>query len=339
MPTQEAAEPQRAWPPHAASLGHGSNQKHPQQDERSRAPGPESSRSHAARFVVPAHFHGWSHPAAPRRTLLARGGSATRPLHAGTTTSHCACSHLISTQCRFPEVKSFIDTVPSFEPHYIYFFLLFFSPPFFFFFLQKKIIIIVVVPSCTHPATSFGVKLSSLTWPPSTTCSSSLVGGLQGKRSTDGTRRAGRRGAGGALRAGGSCHPGFPEPSTLFLRLQTRGCSQKLYQGWGDANAPAGTVPAGAPQHHRARERRGLVGTSFSRLFQSFFSAKPPSEPPSLNAVIKSFFSSVPCRVISAGEQSHLLRLGTACANEPRSAWDISLGLAQKRAKISETPS
>lgn len=156
--------------------------------------------------------------------------------------------------------------------------------------MKKKNKIIVVVPSCTHPATSFGVQLSSLTQPSSTTCSSSLVGGLRGKRSADGTGRAGRGGAGGALGAGGSCQPGFPEPSTLFLMLQTWGCSQRLYQGWGDAAAPAGTVPAGAPQHHRAQERRGLVGTGFSRLFQSFFSAKPPSEPPSLNAVLKSFF-------------------------------------------------
>lgn len=88
-----------------------------------------------------------------------RGAScALRPRRTGTTGPLSLCLLLLTTQCRFSEIKWFIDTLLSFELHYIcflFFFFLFFLP-----FLQKTV---VVINSCTYSATYFGVKLRSLT--------------------------------------------------------------------------------------------------------------------------------------------------------------------------------
>lgn len=168
--------------------------------------------------------------------------------------------------------------------------------------------------------------------------SSSLAAGSWGERSVDCTRRAGRRAAGSALRAGGSCYRGFSGATDPFPKAADQGMLPEAVPGLG---AQAGGRSWWSPTASPSPRAHGAGGKG---LFQSFFSAKPPLEPPSLNAVLKSFFSSVPCRVISARDQSHLLRPGAASTNEPRGAGTRCLGRlprfgTEKRAKISETPS
>lgn len=128
--------------PHAASLGHGGNRKHPQEEkeESSAGAGVQPLPRSAARgpSPLPRAVTSRSTPRLPRGVgpSWRGGGSAPWPPHAGTTASHRACLRLLPTQCRFSEVEPFIDTLPPFELHYIYF--LFFFLPLFFFFFNKK---------------------------------------------------------------------------------------------------------------------------------------------------------------------------------------------------------
>jgi len=85
-------------------------------------------------------------------------------------------------------MKRFIDTLLSFELHYIYFLFFFLSFFFFSLFYKKPV---VVINSCTYSATYFGVKLRSLTLQPSASSGTrssfsfySFFFFLGGKRST-----------------------------------------------------------------------------------------------------------------------------------------------------------